>query len=153
VTFDDDGNVTSCFSPPTDEEGRSLSYQEYRERDGVPIGSEEEAAAAEVRRVFDEVHARTERPTREDYALIRKAERLLEPFRRRALIAVAERRRAEMGVPITQAEVAAREAYWAVLDAEERIGGQELETGRRWSEARAKAFADAGVRDEEGGLW
>ena len=37
MNFDRNGNVISGFRPPTDDTGRSLSYEEYRERAGAPM--------------------------------------------------------------------------------------------------------------------
>jgi hypothetical protein len=37
MDLDTAGNVISGFLPPTDETGRALSYEEYRERSGFDV--------------------------------------------------------------------------------------------------------------------
>lgn len=36
-------SVVSCFIPPTDKQGRTLSYEEYCERNGAPFNDQQRA--------------------------------------------------------------------------------------------------------------
>lgn len=107
TTFDAHGRMTSCFVPPTDEHGQTLSYAAWRARAGIPIGPEEAAAKAEVIRLANEYHA-TQRPMvqgerwvpNEAFLRLKAAERRVSEIAGPLYRAYEEGRRADMGQPM-----------------------------------------------------